>query len=175
MLYHNRHNTFDWTLLLQASTEETKGSPSSPPTQASSEDAAQLGPFDFRSPLDPGRPQLPTVEQPKQQDAGTSDPQRGTGPVSNADPVNGGHAQLEPQASAPHEDKEKQIRCGRALLERAMLGPPLPEGDANICSSGVGAAATVLCLLPWLQLCACLAVTGMRAPTPPLPPSYPPA
>lgn len=114
------------------------------PRQQSSEGAAQTGPFDFKSPLQPGHPQLPKAEQPNQQGAVSSDPQHGTSPFWNADPVMEEPAQPEqPQASAPHEDKEKQIRCGRALLERAMLGPPLPEGDA-ICSSGMHMALQAL-------------------------------
>lgn len=107
-----------------------------PPSQQSSENTAEAGPFDFKSPLQPGHPQLPKAEQPNQQDSVSSDPQQDTAPFWNADPVVEEPAQPEPQASASQEDKEKQIRCGRALLERAMLGPPLPEGDAPICSSG---------------------------------------
>ena len=118
-----------------------------PPSQQGSKGAAQIGPFDFKSTLHPGHPELPKAEQPNQQDTASSDPQHGTAPLWNADPVIKEHAQPEQaEPSAPHEEKEKQIRCGRALLERAMLGPPLPEGDAPICSSGT--AGFVLSLLP---------------------------
>ena len=54
-------------------------------------------------------------------------------------------------SSAPQEDKEKQLRCGRALLERSMLGPPLPEGDHPICSSGLAPAGFHLVFAAALQ------------------------
>ena len=117
---------------------QTKAS-QNPISQQSSESTACNGPFDFKSPLQPGHPQLPQAEQPNQE-AASSDPQHVTAPFWNADPVKEEPA----QASASQEDKEKQIRCGRALLERAMLGPALPEGDAPICSSGKAPASSLV-------------------------------
>lgn len=111
-------------------------------SQESSEDNQQNGPFDFKSPLHPGHPRLPTTQQAHQQEANTSGPQNGTAAAWNVGPLTGqkDSAQQDPEASVvDQEEQEKQARCGRALLERAMLGPPLPEGDGPICSSGMSA------------------------------------
>lgn len=172
---------FSTGLHLQSSSEGIKGPPSSPPTQPSSEDTAQLGPF--RSPPQPGHPQLPTTKQPNQQDDLTSDLQPGAAPFRNADSVAEEPAQPKPQASAPYEDNEKQIRCMRALLERAMLGPPLPDGDAHVCSSGVWALLH-LTLNPKscdyflgyssTRVSCSVIVISMPSPSPP-PPPLPPA
>ncbi|KAL3130729.1 hypothetical protein ABBQ38_000076 [Trebouxia sp. C0009 RCD-2024] len=87
--------------------EVTRASPNGPASQPSPPQADS--PFDFKSPVQGGHPNLnPPQSQQPSREAGQG---------------------------APQEDPEKQARCGRALLERAMLGPPLPEGDGAICSS----------------------------------------
>ena len=55
------------------------------------------GPFDFKSPVQDGRPEGPSPTQ---------------------------VGQLAPGSA---QDHERGMRCGKALLERAMLGPPLPD------------------------------------------------
>ena len=103
------------------------------------------GPFDFSSPVQSGRPVVPQAQQSNQQGSAQV-PQHGNAPFWNQGPLPGErdtHAQTDPAADS-QEDKERQLRCGRALLERAMLGPPLPEGDAPICSSGMGTTNTFM-------------------------------
>ncbi len=68
----------------------------------------QEGPFDFQSPVQKGRPEVPfhfPYGQPE------------------ADEYTA-------------EQRERGQQCGRALLERAMLGPPLQEGDKACGSTG---------------------------------------
>lgn len=128
---------------LHTGADPTEAPANSHLSQQSSEDTHENGPFDFKSPLHPGHPRQPTTQQAHQQEGNTSEAQYGTAPFWNAGPVAGekDSAQQEPEASVvDQEEQEKQARCGRALLERAMLGPPLPEGDGPICSSGMDAA-----------------------------------
>lgn len=130
------------TIDLQANSTGSAGAAPNSPDQVNTNTSSpvgtlQEGPFDFRSPVQTGRPQVPQAQQPEQQGAAGS--QYGTAPFWNADVLVGErniHTQTDPQEES-EEDKEKHMRCGRALLERAMLGPPLPEGDAPICSSGM--------------------------------------
>lgn len=118
--------------------EVTGASPNRPASQPSSEGPPQAGsPFDFKSPVQGSHPNPPQTQQPNQQAAAVSAPQQGGEPVWTCGPLTG---ERELHQGEPHEDQEKQARCGRALLERAMLGPPLPEGDGHICSSGMAAA-----------------------------------
>lgn len=68
------------------------------------------GPFDFRSPVQKGRPEVP--------------PQGGYG--------------MPHDDEYTEEEKERGMKCGRALLARAMLGPPLQE-DEKGCLGSSGA------------------------------------
>lgn len=128
---------------LHAKGDPTDATANSRLSQHSSEDAQQNGPFDYKSPPHPKHPRLPTTQQAHQQEAVTSGSQSSPAPAWNVGPLTGekDSAQQEPEAAVvEQEEQEKQARCGRALLERAMLGPPLPEGDGPICSSGMNAA-----------------------------------
>ena len=128
---------------LQANSKGSSGAPQISPGLVNTSPASpvatpQEGPFDFRSPAQTGRPQVPQAQQPDQQGS-ASGSQYGSAPFWNTGPLAGERdiqAPTQPEEES-EEDKEKHIRCGRALLERAMLGPPLPEGDAPICSSGM--------------------------------------
>ena len=68
------------------------------------ENQPREGPFDFKSPVQTGRPEVPS-------DHGYTAPYT---------------------AEFTEEEKERGRRCGRALLERAMLGPPLAEPEMGV-------------------------------------------